>query len=65
MVVQEKACRTCRKIIEEGKECPLCHGTSFTTFWKGYVIIIDPEKSEIAKKMGITHTGKHALRLGR
>ena len=65
MATQGKACRTCRKIIEEGKECPLCGGTSFTTFWKGYVIIIDPEKSEIAQKMGITHTGKHALRLSR
>lgn len=55
----------CKRIIEEGKECPICGGTSFTTFWKGYVIIIDSENSEIAKKMGITSTGKHALRLGR
>lgn len=60
-----KACRDCRKVIEEGNECPACHGKSFTTFWKGYVVILDPEKSEIAKKMGINQVGKHALRLSR
>jgi len=60
-----KACRECRKVIEEGNNCPNCEGTSFTTFWRGYVIITNPEKSEIAQKMGITKTGKHALRLSR
>jgi len=29
------------------------------------VIIMDPEKSEIAQKMGVTAPGKYALRLGR
>jgi DNA-directed RNA polymerase subunit E" len=62
---KEKACRTCRLVLEEGKECPSCKGTTFTTFWRGYVVIIDPEKSEIAKKMGITSNGKYALRLSR
>ncbi len=62
---REKACRTCRRVVEDSKECPECKGTSFTTFWKGYVVIINPEKSEIAKKMGITNPGKYALRLGR
>ncbi|MBU1120345.1 DNA-directed RNA polymerase, subunit E'' [Candidatus Micrarchaeota archaeon] len=60
-----KACRECRKVIEEGNKCPVCDGTAFTTFWRGYVIIVDPEKSEIAKKVGIKTIGKHALRLSR
>ncbi len=60
-----KACRNCRKVIEEGKECPVCGSTSFTTFWRGYVVIIDPEKSGIAQKMGVSRVGKHALRLSR
>lgn len=64
-MIKEKACRTCRKIIEEGEECPVCKGTTFTTFWKGYIIIVDPEKSEISKKMGIKVPGKYALKLGR
>ncbi|MDO8633987.1 MAG: transcription elongation factor subunit Spt4 [archaeon] len=62
---QGKACRQCRKVIEEGDKCPVCGGTAFTTFWRGYVVIIDPEKSEISKKMGISTIGKHALRLSR
>ncbi|MFH1697268.1 MAG: transcription elongation factor subunit Spt4 [Candidatus Diapherotrites archaeon] len=60
-----KACRQCRKVIEAGDKCPVCGSTYFTTFWRGYVVIVDPEKSEIAKKMGITTMGKHALRLSR
>ena len=65
MVSKGKACRSCRKVIEKGKECPVCGGTAFTTFWRGYVEIIDPEKSEIAKKMGVSSIGKYALRLSR
>lgn len=64
-MTQEKACRQCRKIVEDSDKCPICGGTQFTTFWRGYVLILDPEKSEIAKKMGITVNGKHALLLSR
>lgn len=60
-----KACRECRKIIHEGDKCPSCGGNSFTTFWKGYVVILDPENSSIAEKMGIEAPGKFALRLSR
>ncbi|MDD3159943.1 MAG: DNA-directed RNA polymerase, subunit E'' [Candidatus ainarchaeum sp.] len=62
---KEKACRACRFLIEEGDKCPNCNETSFTTFWRGYVVILKPEESEIAKRMGITKTGKYALRLSR
>lgn len=64
-MAKEKACRGCKKVVAEGKECPICKGTAFTTFWQGYVVILDPEKSEIAKLKGITTPGKYALRLSR
>jgi DNA-directed RNA polymerase subunit E" len=64
-VNREKACRNCRFIVEEGDKCPNCGEEGFTTFWRGYVVIINPEESEIAKKMGITRRGKFALRLSR
>ncbi|MFA6268931.1 MAG: transcription elongation factor subunit Spt4 [archaeon] len=64
-MLKEKACRNCRFIVEEGAVCPNCNETTFTTFWRGYVVIINPEQSEIAKKMGITRRGKFALRLSR
>ena len=41
-------------LIEEGDTCPVCKNSQTTTNWKGFVIIFNPEKSEIAKKMGIT-----------
>ncbi|MFA4907352.1 MAG: transcription elongation factor subunit Spt4 [archaeon] len=65
MAIKGKACRQCRLVIEEGDKCPKCESTQFTTFWRGYVVILNPEKSEIAGKMGITEMGKHALRLSR
>ncbi len=52
-------------VVEEETTCPNCEGTNFTTFWRGYVVIVDPENSEIAKKMGTTRPGKFALRLSR
>jgi DNA-directed RNA polymerase subunit E" len=64
-MIKEKACRTCRFIVEDAKICPNCGGNTFTTFWRGYIVITKPEESEIAKKMGITKPGKFALRLSR
>ncbi|HOD89501.1 MAG TPA: transcription elongation factor subunit Spt4 [archaeon] len=72
----KKVCRKCRYIIEEQDnpknkkkseilECPVCGNTTFTTFWKGMAVIIDPEKSEVAKAMGVSTPGKYALRLSR
>ena len=66
MMKQGKACRACRYVLEEGGDvCPVCGSNSFTTFWRGYVVITDPVKSELAQKMGITKEGKYALRLSR
>ena len=48
---KEKACKLC-KIIYEGKEkCPKCDSKEFTESFKGKIIVIDPEKSEIAQKL--------------
>ena len=74
--MNKKACRKCRKIIEEteinskGKEeslkvCPVCGSTSFTTFWKGRVLVINPEKSEVGRAMHVKVPGSYALRLSR
>ncbi|MCD6522920.1 MAG: DNA-directed RNA polymerase, subunit E'' [Candidatus Diapherotrites archaeon] len=61
----EKACKHCKLIVQKGDKCPLCGSTELTTSWKGYVIIFNPEVSEIAKKMGINAPGKYALRIGK
>ena len=58
-----KACRQCRYIVMNEKVCPICGSTDLTEQFSGMVIIVDVEKSEIAKEMGITVPGKYALRI--
>ena len=56
-----KACKQCSFISEEDV-CPRCGGQT-SKEWQGYLVIVDHEKSDIAKKMGITTNGKYALRV--
>jgi DNA-directed RNA polymerase subunit E" len=56
-----RACKNCSFITEEAV-CPRC-GNPTSRDWQGYVVIIDHEKSEIAKKMGINVNGKFALKV--
>ena len=63
--MKEKACRSCNKLFDDEKECPVCKSTESTTFWSGMVYFIHPEKSEVAQKMGIKGHGKYALRISR
>ena len=56
-----KACKNCNA-ISESDMCPLCNSPT-SKEWQGYVVILDYEKSDIAKKMGITKNGKYALRV--
>lgn len=56
-----KSCKHCSYITKEDV-CPLC-GKETSKEWQGYVIIVDHQKSEIAKKMSINVNGKFALRV--
>ena len=56
----KKVCKKC-KIFVKGNECPICHGTDFATTWKGRIYVLDPEKSEIAKRLGIKKEGEYAI----
>ncbi|HLC58357.1 MAG TPA: transcription elongation factor subunit Spt4 [Candidatus Nanoarchaeia archaeon] len=60
-MVKKKACKNC-KIFVKGADCPLCKSKDLTSSWKGRVIIMDPIKSEIAKKMGIKTKGEYAIK---
>ena len=60
----ELACRKCKYISVDSKVCKNCGNTELTKEWYGYVVIIDPKRSEIAKKLGITIPGKYALKVG-
>ncbi|MDK2907602.1 MAG: DNA-directed polymerase subunit [Candidatus Woesearchaeota archaeon] len=59
---QKKACRKCRMIVT-GDVCPNCGGSSFSSIILGRVAIIDPAKSEIAKRLEFNTKGEYALRV--
>jgi len=57
-------CRDCHSVIDEDTEvCPTCGSSSLTEDWSGYVIILHPETSEIAREMEVTEPGKYALKV--
>lgn len=56
------ACKKCNRLIKT-KKCNICNSADVTEKWKGRVIIINTEKSEIAKKMEITFPGQYALKV--
>jgi len=58
----KKVCKTC-KIFVDGNVCPICKNNQFSENWKGRVVIIDPEKSEIAQKMGFKAKGEYCIKL--
>lgn len=62
--MSETACRKCKFISIDSTVCKNCGSTELTREWYGYVIILDPEKSEIAKKLGVKSSGKYALKVG-
>jgi DNA-directed RNA polymerase subunit E" len=58
----KKACKKCR-ILVKGNECPICKGNKFTNSWKGRIAITNPEKSQIAKKLGLSNEGEYAIKV--
>ncbi|WFO76031.1 DNA-directed RNA polymerase, subunit E'' [Desulfurococcaceae archaeon MEX13E-LK6-19] len=59
-----KACRKCRALVErEAEVCPLCGSRDFTEDWEGMVVIIDPEKSDVARLLEIKKPGRYAIKV--
>jgi DNA-directed RNA polymerase subunit E" len=61
--VMEKACRDCHRIVGSEKSVCNCGSNSISKDWSGYVVIINAEGSEIAKKVGINKEGRYALKV--
>lgn len=58
-----KACKNC-KFIHEGNKCSKCGSDEASENFKGKLIVIDPEKSEIAQNLKIKDKGVYAFKLG-
>jgi DNA-directed RNA polymerase subunit E" len=61
-MASRKACKKC-KILVEGSNCPICKGNQFSDNWKGRIIIMDPEKSIIAKRAELKVKGEYAVKV--
>jgi len=59
---KEKACKICKKIYEDGDKCPDCGSRDSTESFKGRIYVLNPEKSEIAKKLNIKSKGNFAIK---
>lgn len=57
----KKVCKKCKIFVSEDK-CPICGNSEFTDTWKGRVIVLNPQQSEIAKKIGVTKEGVYAIK---
>ncbi len=62
------ACKECSYISETDSKnektapCPRCGGQTSKDF-QGFVAVTDFERSEIAKRMGISSNGRYALKV--
>lgn len=59
---KSKACKICNTIFEQGEKCPKCESKEITESFKGRIVLLDPEKSEIANKINIKEKGNFALK---
>jgi DNA-directed RNA polymerase subunit E" len=62
-MASEKACKKCRAIYT-GPKCPKCGYEESSDSFKGKVVILKEEESEIGEKLGIKDKGDYAIKLG-
>ena len=58
------ACSECHLILADGiDQCSRCPSAPVSSDWSGYVVVLDPKRSEIATKLNITLPGNYALKV--
>nr|MDO8097763.1 transcription elongation factor subunit Spt4 [Candidatus Njordarchaeota archaeon] len=60
-----KACRNCHRIADAttGQSCKACKSSDFSNDYQGLVIILDPDTSIVARKLGVTKEGWYAIKV--
>jgi DNA-directed RNA polymerase subunit E" len=60
-----KACKSCKALAPpDVQTCPICGSLDFSEEWSGMIIILDPDRSQVAKALGITKPGRYAVKIG-
>ena len=58
------ACGECHRIMDDGiDQCRHHPSAKVTTDWQGYVIVWNPQRSEIASRLNIDEAGRYALKV--
>lgn len=53
-IQKRKACRNCKAILLPNiVQCPYCGSKDFSEEFSGFIIVLDSEKSEIARRKNI------------
>ena len=60
-MTKQKACKICNTIYD-GAKCPRCESKESSENIKGRIVILNPEKSEIAQKLNIKNIGNFAIK---
>ncbi len=69
MAKKSFACGECNRIVPDPptkKAPPQCHhcpSAPVTTDWSGYVVILHPNRSEVAQRLNINSPGSYALKV--
>lgn len=65
MAANRLVCRDCHAVVDDADAeiCHACGSSSLTDDWDGYVIVLHPDESEIAREMEVTEPGKYALKV--
>lgn len=58
------ACGECHRILDDDKDqCPHHPASKVSTDYQGYVLVLNPNRSEIAKRLNISEPGRYALKV--
>jgi len=61
-MAKPKACKFCNTIVESGDKCPKCGSKELSDNFKGRIVVLNPEKSEIAQKLKLKDKGNFAIK---
>ena len=59
---KQKACKKCQAIYE-GEKCTNCGSQEHVDSYKGRIVVLKPEKSELAEKSKIKNSGAYAIKI--
>lgn len=60
-MAKQRACKKC-KTIYSGVKCPKCGAEEASDSFKGKVVILNPEQSEISQRLKFKEKGEYAIK---